>query len=478
MNVSHEGNPFRAVPSVDELLKHERATLLVERFGRVPVTSAIRHDLDAVRDAVRRDNLVAADVVERCSAEIVLHRVTARLVEHAKRTYTHTINATGVILHTGLGRAPLARAAREALDDVARSYSIVEVDRHSGERNRREEAISSLLRELTGAPAATVVNNNAAATLITLAALAVGKGVVVSRGQLVEIGGSFRIPDVMAQSGARLVEVGTTNKTHLSDYERALADPKNETALILRVHPSNFRIIGFTEEVPLSDLVLLGQRFHVPVMDDLGSGCFVDLKPFGLGGEPLVQESLAQGADVATFSGDKLLGGPQAGLIVGKKEPVDRLRKHPLFRAIRPDKLTLAALEATLLLYRDPERAVREVPTLRMLAATLGELDARAQGLAVVASRHPDFWRAEVLDDASMVGGGSYAIERIPTRVLALSPRTVSADALARRLRGAEPPVFARIHDGRVVLDPRTIDPAEDASVAATLDLLASRPEA
>ena len=477
MNVSHEGNPFRAVPSVDELLKHERATLLVERFGRVPVTTAIRHDLDAVRDAVRRDNLLTADVTERCAPEIILHRVTARLVEHSKRTYTHTINATGVILHTGLGRAPLARAAREALDDVARSYSIVEVDRASGERNRREEAIAALLRELTGAPAATVVNNNAAATLVTLAALATGKGVVVSRGQLVEIGGSFRIPDVMAQSGARLVEVGTTNKTHLADYERALEDPKNETALILRVHPSNFRIIGFTEEVPLSDLVLLGQRFNVPVMDDLGSGCFVDLKPFGLGGEPLVQESLAQGAHVATFSGDKLLGGPQAGLIVGKKEQVDRVRKHPLFRAIRPDKLTLAALEATLILYRDPERAVREVPTLRMLAAPLAELDARARGLASVANRYPDAWHAEVVDDASMVGGGSYAIERIPARVLALSPRGVSADALARRLRLAEPPIFARIHEGRVLLDPRTIDPLEDASVAATLELLASRPE-
>jgi L-seryl-tRNA(Ser) seleniumtransferase len=404
--------------------------------------------------------------------------VTARLVEHAQRSYVHAINATGVILHTGLGRAPLARAAREALEDAARSYTVLEVDRLSGERNRREEAISALLRELTGAPAATVVNNNAAATLITLAALAAGRGVVVSRGQLVEIGGSFRIPDVMAQSGARLVEVGTTNKTHVADYERALEDPKNDAALILRVHPSNVRIIGFTEEVPLSDLALLGQRFKLPVMDDLGSGCLFDLKPYGLGGEPLVRESLAQGASVATFSGDKLLGGPQAGLIVGQKPEVDRVRKHPLFRAMRPDKLTLAALEATLMLYRDPEKALAEVPTLRMIATPLAEIDARAEGLRTIARRFETAWRAEVRDDASMVGGGSYAIERIATRVLALEPHGASADALARKLRAAVPPVFARISEDRVLLDPRTIDPNEDATVGRTLELVACRPEA
>jgi L-seryl-tRNA(Ser) seleniumtransferase len=477
MSVSHDDNPFRVVPSVDELMKHDRAAPLVARFGRVPVIAAIRHDLDGVRDGVRRENLVAADVHERCVPEVLFHRVSARLVEHARRTYVHAINATGVILHTGLGRAPLARAAREALD-VARSYSVLEVDRLSAVRNRREDAVSALLRELTGAPAATVVNNNAAATLLALAALAAGRGVVVSRGQLVEIGGSFRIPDVMAQSGARLVEVGTTNKTHVADYERALENRSNDVALILRVHPSNFRIIGFTEEVPLSDLVILGQRFQVPVMDDLGSGCFVDLRPYGLGGEPIVQESLAQGAHVATFSGDKLLGGPQAGIIVGHKEPVDRVRKHPLFRAMRPDKLTLAALEATLMLYRDPERALAEVPALRMIATPLAEIDARAQGLRGVAARFPDAWSAEVVDDASMVGGGSYAIERIATRVLALGPRTVSADALARRLRGAEPPVFARIAEGRVLLDPRTVDPNEDATLSRTLELVASRPEA
>ncbi|HZU95765.1 MAG TPA: L-seryl-tRNA(Sec) selenium transferase [Planctomycetota bacterium] len=475
---AEDGNPYRSVPSVDELMKHDRATLLVERFGRSPVLSAIRHDLDAVRDAVRRDNLVPADVNERCAPEIVFHRVTARLVEHARRTYIHTINATGVILHTGLGRAALPKAARDALEDAARGYTIVEVDRASGERNRREEAISALLKEITGAPAATVVNNNAAATLISLAALAAGKGVVVSRGQLVEIGGSFRIPDVMAQSGARLVEVGTTNKTHLSDYERALSDPKNEIALVLRVHPSNFKIVGFTEEVPLSDLVLLGARFKVPVMDDLGSGCFVDLRRFGLGEEPIVQDSIAQGADVATFSGDKLLGGPQAGLVVGRKEPVDRIRKHPLFRAMRPDKLTLAAIEATLMLYRDPERAVQEVPALRMIATPIAEIDARARGLEALAAKHVTAWRTSVRDDASMVGGGSYATERIPTRVLALEPLRGSADALARRLRMADPPVFARIADDRVLLDPRTIDPLEDATVARTLDLIASRPDA
>jgi L-seryl-tRNA(Ser) seleniumtransferase len=460
-------NPFRSLPSVDELLKHEGASALVARFGRSPVIAAIRDDLERLREAIRKATGAlpgSADPLD------VLDRVTVRLTADARRHHGHAINATGVILHTGLGRAPLAQAARDAVLDVARGYSIVEVDRRTGERNHREEAIAGLLRELTGAEAATVVNNNAAATLICLAALAAGRGVVVSRGQLVEIGGSFRIPDVMAQSGARLIEVGTTNKTHPEDYERALADARNDVALVLRVHPSNFRIVGFTSEVSLAELVALARRRGLPVMDDLGSGCLIDMTRFGLPGEPLVPESLAAGAAVATFSGDKLLGGPQAGLIVGEKASVERIRKHPLFRAIRPDKLTLAALEATLMLYRDPARALTLVPVLRMLAVPLAEIAVRADSLAVAASRNPDAFTAGVQDDASMVGGGSYAIERIPTRVLALTPRRGSGDALAEKLRLSEPPIFTRISEGRVLLDPRTIDPQEDGSVARTLE--------
>jgi L-seryl-tRNA(Ser) seleniumtransferase len=474
MSDSADANPYRAVPSVDELLKQDSVELLVRRFGRPPVLAALRSDLEQTREAIRRDGLDAARVAELCSPERVLARVAARLEESARQTYVRAINATGVILHTGLGRAALPLEAREAVTDALRGYSIVEVDRATGERNQREEAIAALLRELTGAPAATVVNNNAGATLLALAALAAGRGVVVSRGQLVEIGGSFRIPDVMAQSGARLIEVGTTNKTHPYDYERALDDHRSEVALVLRVHTSNFKVVGFTEEVPLEELVRIARARQVPVMDDLGSGCLVDLAPYGLPGEPLVQKSIEAGAAVATFSGDKLLGGPQAGLIVGRKVEVERIRRHPLFRALRPGKLTLAALEATLKLYRDPARALATLPVLRAIALPLEAIDARARALATSAGKHGHAFSASVRDDVSMVGGGSYATERIPTRVVSLEPRIESAGSLARRLRLADPPVFARIHEERVLLDPRTLDPEEDALVASALDAIAA----
>lgn len=484
--LSDEGKPmsetldrnaaFRAVPAVQELLEPEAARLLLARFGRVPLLAALRRDLDDAREAIKREALAAEAVAKRWAPAAILERAGLALERDSRRTYVRVLNATGVILHTGLGRAPLAHDVREAVLDSLEGAQIVEVDRTTGERNERESRISDLVREIAGAPAATVVNNNAGATLIALAALAAGRGVVVSRGQLVEIGGSYRIPDVMEQSGARLVEVGTTNKTHPKDYEKALDDPRNEIALVLRVHTSNFKVVGFAEEVSLADLAAIAKKRGVPLMDDLGSGSFVDLAPHGLPGEPLVQESVRAGAAVATFSGDKLLGGPQAGLLVGEKATIERIRKHPLFRALRPGRLTLAALEATLLLYRDPAVALARVPVLRMISLPLESVLARAKALHALAASHPAAWTATVREDESMVGGGSYATQRIPTHVVALEPRRESADSLARRLRLSEPSVFARIQDGRVLLDPRTLDPSEDALLGRVLSALAASP--
>jgi L-seryl-tRNA(Ser) seleniumtransferase len=340
----------------------------------------------------------------------------------------------------------------------------LEIDRETGERGSRQEHVRGLLRRLTGAEDALSVNNNAAAVLLAIAAVAAGREVVIARGQLVEIGGSFRIPDVIREGGARLVEVGTTNKVRLSDYQAAITE---ETALLLRVHPSNFQIVGFTEEAPLPDLVCLGRERGLPVMDDLGSGALIDLTRYGLEAEPTVQESVAAGADIITFSGDKLLGGPQAGLVLGRREYLDRMKRHPLMRVVRNDKVTLAALEATLRLYLDEERALREVPTLRALTATPEALRAKAARLrrrigpvAATVTLEPGI---------SQVGGGSLPGERLPTTLVAVAPESMEEAELARRLRMGEPPVFGRVQRGRLLLDPRTVAERELSPLAAAV---------
>jgi L-seryl-tRNA(Ser) seleniumtransferase len=450
---------FRLLPAVDTLLDAEPFAPLAERYGRALLTEAIRTDVDALRAGIRGGTL--EDVESLVTHEACAARVTAILVRRTRPAYPRAVNATGVILHTGLGRAPLPEVARRALAEASRGFAVLEVERSSGKRNKRDDGITRLVAELTGAESACVVNNNAGATLICLAALAADRPVVVSRGQLVEIGGSFRIPDVMAQSGARLVEVGATNRTHLRDYERAL-DAHPDAALLLRVHTSNFRVVGFTKEVELDDLVALGRARGVQVMDDLGSGCLIDLSPYGLPGEPLVGDSLRRGAGVVTFSGDKLLGGPQAGVIVGKKELVERIRAHPLYRALRPDKLILASLEASLSLYRDLERVPQTVPAVRMIAASLDSLEARATALAAALGAL-DGLTAAVEEGSSKVGGGSYAVEELPTRLVALTADGLSAEELAHRLREGEPSVFTRIQEGRLRIDPRTLlDPDEE----------------
>ena len=440
----------RDLPSVDRLLT--QAGDLVARYGRPLTTQACREALEAARaqmSAVPGNGHPAPTP----TALELLRQTADRLAFLTAPGLRPVINATGVIIHTNLGRAPLSRAALAEVELVARGYSTLEYDLESGERGARAAQVESLLTRLTGAEAALVVNNNAAALLLILSALAQGQGVLIARSQLIEIGGGFRVPDVLRQSGARLVEVGTTNRTYLSDYREALDDG---VGLVLRAHHSNFKIIGFTSEPGLDELVQL-QR---PVVDDLGSGALLDTTAFGLAHEPMPQESIAVGAALAAFSGDKLLGGPQAGLIVGRAELVARLRRHPLARAVRADKLCLAALGATLGHYLRGE-APQEIPVWRMIAAPLAGLDERARAWAAQLSAAG--LPASVVDGESTVGGGSLPGETLPTRLLALE--VASPNLAAARLRAQPAPIVARVADDRLLFDPRTVLVEEEAAL-------------
>ncbi len=453
---------LRRIPAVERILR-EPVLRDGERdlgFPRAALTDAVREVLHRRRQSLLAGEPAALDPesVARESLEVTRQRLAPRLVP--------VVNATGVVLHTNLGRAPLALEAREAMA-TASGYCNVEYDLAAGRRGDRHDLVEGLLRELTGAEAALAVNNNAAAVLLVLAALARGREVVVSRGELVEIGGSFRIPEVLAQSGCVLREVGTTNKTHLWDYERVIGP---ETALLLRVHTSNYRILGFTSGVATEDLVALGRRHGVPVVEDLGSGCLVDLGYLGLEHEPRVSEVVAAGVDVVTFSGDKLLGGPQAGLLAGRREALQVCSRHPLMRALRPDKVTLAALAATLALYRDPESALRRVPALAMLAADPRELCARAEALGT-SLREALGGRAQVTVRAgtSEAGGGSLPLQKLPTWLVEVGREGRGVSRIEAALRGHRPPVIARIHEDALQLDPRTLGPGEDRIVVAAL---------
>jgi L-seryl-tRNA(Ser) seleniumtransferase len=452
-------SPLRAIPSVDEVLRRGDVAALIGPHPRDAVVAAVRASLAAAREAVLAGAGAGAEAISAIPAD-----VARRVLEAARRHLVRAINATGVVLHTGLGRAPLAREARAAIDEVARGYSLLEIDRTSGERGEREAGVAALLRELTGAEAAIVVNNNAAACLLALAALCRGREVIVARGQLVEIGGSFRIPEVMAESGARLREVGATNKVHLRDYLGAIGP---DTAAILKVHTSNFRVMGFHEEVPLDALSALARERGLLLVEDLGSGNLVELGPLGLEPEPLAGASIAAGADVVTFSGDKLLGAPQAGLAIGRAEPLARMRRHPLFRAVRPDKLTLAGLEATLRLYRAGEAAQR-VPAIALLAASAAEVEARARALATRLAGLEGA-RVEVVPTEAQAGSGALPVAKIPSFALALAPARGNAAALAARLRAGEPPVFGRVKEERVLLDLRTVLAGEEGELEAAV---------
>lgn len=441
---------LRQLPSVSELLT--QANGLVEAEGHARAVHALREALERARQAIR-------DGAPLPSRDELIATARALLQASSPERPPTVVNATGVIIHTNLGRAPLSRAAQEAMLTVGRDYSPLEFDMTIGERGRRGEAVEQLLRQLTGAEAALVVNNCAAATVLMLAAVAAGKGVVISRGQLVEIGGGFRIPEIMTQSGAHLIEVGTTNRTRLADYERAILEAEARApgiGAILRVHSSNFLMVGFVEAAPIEDLVQLGKRFSVPVLDDLGSGALVDTSQFGLRREPMPQDSLRAGAAIVTFSGDKLLGGPQAGIMLGRREWIERCRQHPLARAFRADKFTLAGLSATLRHYARGE-AHREVPVIRMLAMPKSGIAQRAHQ---VSARIADWLsanglRAELIDGESTVGGGSLPGETLPTTLIALTSDARSPHEILAALRARG--VIARISSDRVTLDLRTV---------------------
>jgi L-seryl-tRNA(Ser) seleniumtransferase len=485
-----EQHPFRRLPSIDELLRHSSLAALANTSARPLLVETARATLENIRAELRAG-------APSASHEIIARRVLAAFEQRQQPSLRPIINATGVILNTNLGRAPLSQAALAAISAVASGYSNLEYDLQEGERGSRHTHVRALLQELTGAEDALVTNNNAAAVLLALSTLAAEREVVISRGELVEIGGGFRVPDILRQSGARLVEVGTTNRTRLRDYEQAITA---ETALLLSVHPSNFTILGFTEAAPLDQLVQLAHSRYLLVVEDLGSGCLLETTRHGLAHEPTPQESIAAGADVVCFSGDKLLGGPQAGIIVGRREVLARIARHPLMRAMRIDKLTLAALEATLRHYQRHE-ASEQIPIWRMIATPIESLRQRAQRWATTLEQ----WgiKANVIDGQSTIGGGSLPGETLPTCLLAIPEQTVptlikhppavsprfsatnhagdrqkrstadgqgsALEQLAVQLRTGTPPVVGRISRERLLLDPRTVLPEQDEALLQAL---------
>jgi len=468
---------LRAIPSVDDLLLQPSLAALAEKSGRGLVIQAVRNVLAEFRAFVKNESSQSA--VPSLEAFDLAHfeaRVAADVEAALAPSLRRVINATGVVLHTNLGRAPLSQAAREQINAIAATYSNLEYDVARGERGKRDVHTGRLLAALLGAESAIVVNNNAAAVFLVLNALAKGAEVIVSRGELIEIGDGFRIPDIMNESGALLREVGTTNRTRLRDYERAITD---RTRLLLRVHPSNFRITGFTERPSLAELVALGERFHLPVYEDLGSGCIADLSAQGIA-EPVARASCEAGASIITFSGDKLLGGPQAGIIAGKKEIVERIRANPLFRALRVDKLTIAALEATLQSYL--RGALDEIPALRMIRIAQQEIAARAQNFREKLRRElANDVKVEIHPGFSVIGGGSTPDQQLPTTLIAISTPRHSAAQLEERLRKPQAlsgqagisspstPVISRIEDKRLIIDLRTVHPSEETEVASAL---------
>ncbi len=453
------------LPAVDRLMGLAQKEACFELVPATVVVNAIRSVIDADRRRIREG---ARPPVEKdFSDAAVMQRVKDAVRSAMQPKLRRVINATGVVIHTNLGRSLLAPEALENLAVVAGRYSNLEYDLAAGRRGSRYMAVRDLLCEITGAEDAMVVNNNAGAVLISLETIARSRSVIVSRGDLVEIGGSFRIPDVMTKSGATLKEVGTTNRTHLRDYEGAI-DP--DTALLLKVHWSNYSIVGFTAQVPLRELVELGARRGVPVMEDLGSGTFIDFSRYGLLKEPTVQDSVASGADVVTFSGDKLLGGPQAGVIVGRRSIIEAIRKNPINRALRIDKLTLAALESTLRLYRDEKQAVAAIPTLRMLTENEEAVQPRAEELARRLKGIGDpRLKVEIVRLSSKAGGGSLPLLDLPSRCLRVHVDGLTANQLELNLRRCDPPIIGRIEDGAFLMDARTLQPDETPFIAAAL---------
>ena len=449
------------IPSVDEVLKSPYGIERLDFYPRRIVLKAIREVLDAKRKRILNgyfDNL---------STDIISADIEKAIKELSAYKLKPLINATGIVIHTNLGRAILSDKAIENINLVAGSYSNLEYEIYQGKRGKRYSHIKDILRELSGAEDAVIVNNNAAAVLLCLNTFAEDREVIVSRGELVEIGGSFRIPEVMKSSGAILREVGTTNKTHFSDYKNALS---GSTALILKIHQSNYRIIGFTEEISIKELMKLGREFRVPVMADIGSGCMIDLEKYGIFGEPTVQDIIKTGVDIVTFSGDKLLGGPQAGIIIGKEKLIQKIQKNPLLRAMRIDKMTLASLEATFMQYLDEEKAVKEIPTLRMLTESLDSIKKRAKKIFTSLKKEiSNQAKLEVIADQSQAGGGSLPEIDFPTFAVSIKPSNISVNELEKRLRLGNPPIIARIKEDALLIDARTVQDKEIKTVVSCI---------
>jgi L-seryl-tRNA(Ser) seleniumtransferase len=439
---------LRKLPKIDELLKEEMVDSYVQTSIRAEVISVLRDTIDALRKDILEGRAVSLETDD------LMDRFARNMEEKKKPKLRKVINATGVVIHTNLGRSLLNEEAVRCVSEISMNYNNLEYDIKAGKRGSRYSHVEEIITKVTGAEAAMVVNNNAAAVMLVLNTLCKGKEAIVSRGQLVEIGGSFRVPDVMAFSGAKLVEVGTTNRTHLYDYENNINE---NTGVLLKVHTSNFKILGFTEEVSVEELVELAGERDLPVYEDIGSGTLVDFQKYGFTYEPTVQESLRKGADVVSFSGDKMLGGPQAGIIVGKKKYIDKMKKNQLTRALRIDKMTLAALEGTLRLYQDEKTAVEKIPTLNMILSSKEEHLARAEQLAVKLRAAAAGFSFEIGEDHSMVGGGSMPEERIPTYVIKAKSERISPDMLEKKLRLSETAIIVRVSNDEVIMDLRTL---------------------
>ncbi len=462
---------FRQIPSVDELLVTSGIKSMLSTIPRALVLRAIRQILDELREEIRKAPV--GDEMPDVGLSTVVDQITRRVSILSQPSLRQVINATGVIVHTNLGRSPVPKRVVTAFNSLAGCYSNLEYDLNIGKRGSRYVHVQDILRELTGAEDALVVNNNAAAVLIALDTMAKGREVVISRGQLVEIGGSFRMPDVMRKSGAKMFEVGTTNKTTIRDYEAAIV---SDTALFLKVHMSNFQIVGFTQEVSLEELVGLGRKYSIPVMEDLGSGCLIDLSRYGLKKEPTVQDSVEKGADIITFSGDKMLGGPQCGIILGKKDIISKIKANQLNRALRVDKLTLIALQETLSIYRDEEKAIRQIPTLRMICQSYPSVCRKAERLrGLIGKIDTSNFVISLSDGFSQVGGGALPLEEIKSRLLCLSPRRLSASHIVEFLRSYDPPVVVRLEKNNVLLDLRTIQEKEVKIVAAAIQKVSTK---
>jgi L-seryl-tRNA(Ser) seleniumtransferase len=461
---------LRALPGVDYLMD---LVLIDDRFTDLPrrvLLDSVRQAIDDARKQILKNNPI--DTSQRQFIERTLQLAQGRMAPKL----VNVINGTGVVLHTNLGRALLCRDALDNIVKIAQSYSNLELNIRTGKRGIRYAAVEELICELTGAQSAIVVNNNAGAVLLALNTMALGREVVVSRGELVEIGGSFRVPDVMTKSGGILKEVGTTNRTHLRDFENAITD---HTGLLLKVHTSNYKIQGFTADVPLDELVKLGHSKNIPIMEDLGSGTLIDFSPYGLPSEPPVSKSVKTGADVVTFSGDKLLGGPQAGIIVGNKATIDQIKSNPMTRALRIDKMTLAALESTLKLYLDEQKAIEQIPTLRMLTMPIDTIRRRADRLlAAIHAKGCPHINVDFSDMNSRPGGGSFPELELPTRCVCITPTSLSVSKLEKQMRLSTPAIIGRIEDNRYILDLRTIQDGQEETIALTLSRILDKNDA